>query len=60
MRECLSACGPCLHYQSTGNQCDVCRIHDDDYVTNIRDKAVREAVALLKSLGYEVTSPSQS
>lgn len=51
MAQCLSGAAPCPVI------CDLCIQEEERYLRESREKAVKQAIALLTSLGYKITMP---
>lgn len=55
---CCSAVSPCFHQREHPNSlCGICQEAADGAAETIRDRAARDAVRLLTSLGYTVEPP---
>lgn len=59
MATCLSGASPCDHFRATGRACHVCQGAEDSYKATAVNKAVADAVRLLKYHGWHLSPPSQ-
>jgi hypothetical protein len=55
---CCSAISPCAHQQRDPHSiCDTCQKAADDGADTVRDRAIRDAIRLLTSVGYTIEPP---
>lgn len=59
MANCLSA-NECDFYRTMKIACDVCQLAEKNYVEREREKAISNAIRVLKAEGYTITEPVAS